>query len=353
MFRPRFLLSGLAAFLLGGCSPQDPYADVSASLTRQLILPSYQSWLEADRALASSAHAYCAGDASLEQARDDFRRAQSAWARLQPVLVGPLAEGNQAWRVMFWPDKKNLVARQVEQLIGQQPQLDAARLEKESVVVQGLSAYEYILFDPQIEQLDAASRTRYCPLLQAIGQRQLQLAEQTLSSWNAEDGMASQLSQFPNPRYAESREAIAELLRAQITAIDTLKKKLGAALGRQSKGIAQPFQAESWRSDASLVTLAATLDSARALWSGEGSGLRLLLGAEHQPLAERIEASYDEAIQQLAALDQPLSVLLGSAEGRARLNGFYDNLNAVHRIQEGELAKALNIQIGFNANDGD
>jgi predicted lipoprotein len=35
------------------------------------------------------------------------------------------------------------------------------------------------------------------------------------------------------------------------------------------------------------------------------------------------------------------------------LNAFYDSLNVVHRLHEGELAKALGIQLGFNANDGD
>ena len=35
------------------------------------------------------------------------------------------------------------------------------------------------------------------------------------------------------------------------------------------------------------------------------------------------------------------------------LDQIYDSLNVVHRLHEGELAKALNIQLGFNANDGD
>ena len=41
------------------------------------------------------------------------------------------------------------------------------------------------------------------------------------------------------------------------------------------------------------------------------------------------------------------------AAGRAQLDAIYDSLNVVHRLHEGELAKALGIQLGFNANDGD
>ena len=120
--------------------------------------------------------AYCQGKETLDTARADYLHAQKAWAELQPLLIGPLAEGNRSWQVQFWPDKKNLVGRQVEQLVIAQPQIDAAALAKSSVVVQGLSAYEYILFDSKIDLADEATKARYCPLLSALGERQNQLA---------------------------------------------------------------------------------------------------------------------------------------------------------------------------------
>ncbi|AYC34158.1 imelysin [Pseudomonas cavernae] len=354
MFRPKLLFTSLAALALGACSPQDQHAQTSAALAQQVILPTYSRWVEADRQLAKSALAFCSGQTDLEKARADFYSAQKAWAELQPLLVGPLAEGNRAWQVQFWPDKKNLVGRQVEQLVKAQPQIDAAALAKASVVVQGLSAYEYILFDSQIDLADSAQKARYCPLLEAIGARQQSLAEEILARWNNKDGMLEQLSKFPNPRYADSHEAIAELLRVQVTALDTLKKKLGTPLGRLSKGIPQPLQAEAWRSQASLANLGASLASAEALWRGvDDHGLRGLLGSEQQALAERIDAAYAVARQKLEALQPPLDQLLASEQGRQQLNDFYDSLNSVHRLQESDLAKALGVQLGFNANDGD
>lgn len=224
MFRPKLLFTSLAALALGACSPQDPQAVTSAAIAKQVILPTYSRWVEADRQLAVSALAYCEGKEDLDTARKDFLHAQKAWAELQPLLIGPLAEGNRAWQVQFWPDKKNLVGRQVEQLITAQPQIDAAALAKSSVVVQGLSAYEYILFDSKIDMADATQKAKYCPLLTAIGERQKQLAEEILSRWNTNDGMLAQMSKFPNQRYADSHEAIADLLRVQVTALDTLKK---------------------------------------------------------------------------------------------------------------------------------
>ena len=117
MFRPKLLFTSLAALALGACSPQDPQAVTSAAIAKQVILPTYSRWVEADRQLAVSALAYCQGKETLETARADFLHAQKAWAELQPLLIGPLAEGNRSWQVQFWPDKKNLVGRQVEQLV--------------------------------------------------------------------------------------------------------------------------------------------------------------------------------------------------------------------------------------------
>jgi predicted lipoprotein len=354
MFRPKLLFTSLAALALGACSPQDPQAVTSAAIAKSVILPTYTRWVEADRQLAVSALAYCEGKETLETARADFLHAQKAWAELQPLLIGPLAEGNRSWQVQFWPDKKNLVGRQVEQLVSAQPQIDTAALVKSSVVVQGLSAYEYILFDSKPDVANAEQKARYCPLLVAIGERQKQLAEEILQTWNNTDGMLAQMSKFPNQRYADSHEAIADLLRVQVTAIDTLKKKLGTPMGRQSKGVPQPFQADAWRSQSSLTSLEASLAAAKTVWEGvDNKGLRGLLPSEQKPLADKIDAAYAASLKLFAGNQRSLTDMLNDEAGRQQLNELYDSLNVVHRLHEADLAKALGIQLGFNANDGD
>lgn len=348
------LTLALLSVLLSACTPADPQQKVTSALADGVILPAYSSWAEADQKLAASGQAFCAGKQDLPQAREAFLAAQSAWAGLQTALVGPITEGNRAWQVQFWPDKKNLVARQVQGLLKKYPQLSAAELEKSSVVVQGLTAYEYILYDESIDLTDAQQKDRYCPLISAIGKHQQKLSAEILADWQAKDGVASQFKEFPNQRYAEAPEALADILRSQVTAIDVLKKKLGTPLGRQSKGQPQPYQAEAWRSNASLANIAATLASAERLWHGANQdGMQSLLGSDQDALKKRIDAAYLDTRQRLAALQRPLSELLKEEDGRAVLNEFYDSLNVLHRLHEGELARTLGIQLGFNANDGD
>lgn len=76
MFRPKLLFTSLAAIALAACSPQDQQAVTSAAIAKQVILPTYSRWVDADRQLAVSALAYCEGKESLETARADFLHAQ-------------------------------------------------------------------------------------------------------------------------------------------------------------------------------------------------------------------------------------------------------------------------------------
>ncbi|QEY60431.1 imelysin [Pseudomonas sp. C27(2019)] len=335
-------------------SSQDPYQQTSAALGEQVIYQAHQQWQASNQQLASSAQAFCQAEQSLEQTRADFLQAQHAWAALQPLLIGPLNEGNRAWQVQFWPDKKNLVARQVKQFLKANPEHTLADVQSGSVVVQGLSAYEYLLFDQDVDFTEASHKQRYCPLLQQIAVNQQQLADDVISQWQGNEGMLAQLTEFPNQRYAEPLEALTAILQAQVISLDGLKKKLGTPLGRSEKDSVQPHQAQSWRSQASLNNLSAELSSALALWQGvDQHALRSLLGAEHADLIKQIDAAYLQAQNELAAFKQPLTVLLGDEQQRQALFKLYESFDRVHRLHEDELTLALGVQLGFNANDGD
>ncbi|WP_217475013.1 imelysin family protein [Stutzerimonas stutzeri] len=340
--------------LLSACAPSDPFAETSKTLVDEVLHPTYTQWAETNRRMAASSIAFCAGNEELSDAREAFLQAQFAWAGLQPMLIGPMGEGNRAWQVQFWPDKKNLVGRQVTALLKNKPELTQADLENGSVVLQGLSAYEYVLYDKAVDLNDSQTKARYCRLLEAVGEHQQKLTADILQQWEGKDGMVAQLSEFPNERYADSQEAIADLLRVQVTALDGLKKKLGAPLGRQSKGIPQPFQAEAWRSDATLGSIDAALAGAQRLWQGnDDNGLKQLVPAQQAELVKRIDVAYATTRKQIADIMVPFSELITDEAGRARLDELYQQIDALHRLHQSDLARALGVQIGFNAHDGD
>ena len=343
-----------AALTLTACTQEDPTLSVSHDLAKQVLVPSYSAWADADKALSQSATAFCEGHQSLTDAKDHFLHAQQRWAALQPILIGPLAEGNRAWQVQFWPDKKDLVARQVETLLKRNTNVTEADLAKASVAVKGLSAYEYILFDERINLEEAAQKTRYCALLTAIGGYQASLSQEVLNDWQKADGMQKRLTDFPNAQYADANEALADLVRTQVNALDGLKKKLGAPMGKQTKGVPQPYQADAWRSQSSLKNLEQALLSAQKVWRGEqGQGLRALVPASQEKAITTLDQAFAETLGLLSAQQQSITMLLKTDEGKAALNELYDSLNRLHRAHENELASALGITLGFNAHDGD
>jgi len=349
MFRTTSLILALAGLLLGACSPKEPYLQTSVALTDGVLLPTYSAWIEADRLLAASALSFCAGNEDLGQARRSFLNAQGSWAALQPLLIGPLTEDRLVRQVQFWPDPQNRVASQVENLVQQKPELVQGDLELAGEEVQGLSAYEYLLFDKELDLAATPQRQRYCPLLIAIGKRQQTLSAAINQQWQGEAGMASQLKKFPNSRYASAREAVAELLQAEVAALGDLKRKLGTPLGRQNKGVPQPRQAEAWRSQATFTNLAASLTTAELLWNGtKQNGLRSLLGTGYGDLAQRLDQAFGDTRERISALQQPLDELLTNKNGRNQLAALYASLDRLHRLHRRELTKAL----GLSAHDG-
>lgn len=333
----------ITTLTLAACS--NPRQEVTTQLADQVLLPAHQQWHSSNAALLDSSRAWCEGEQDLASLKQAFHHAQSAWSHLQPLMVGPLSEGNRSWQVQFWPDKRNMVARQTEALLDEFANLDQQQLAGASVVVQGLTAFEYVVFDEHTAVAD--NRERYCPLLTGIARHQQQLSKAVLALWQQPDGMLGQLTAFPNDRYANADEALGGILRVQITGVDTLKKKLGTPMGRLNNGVPQPYQAEAWRSRHSTENLLASLDGAQAVWER----VRSLVGDAQ--LVGDIDAAYKSVRDKLAALPAPLMELVQDPANQAQLQSLYADLDALENLQQADLARHLGIQIGFNANDGD
>ena len=151
-------------FFITSCS--QPRQDVLIDLAQHTYLPAYKKWLNSNVALNDSTKQFCQihhdkpdqDAAEIGSLRNAFYAAQSQWSFMQPLLVGPMSEGNKSWQVQFYPDKRNLVARQAETLLDKSPAITPQQLNNESVVVQGLTAFEYVLFDESIDLMQPSKQ---------------------------------------------------------------------------------------------------------------------------------------------------------------------------------------------------
>ena len=339
MLRPALLSLALLTALTG-CTKseppkQDPFAAASAALTDGVLLPAYTRWTDSGRQLADSARAFCSGEQEAAQAHQVLHDAYNAWAAVQPLAIGPLAE--LAAGPAAGADAAPLAER-IEQLIDAKPQLKLADLQDADRALQGLDAYAYLLAAPRGDLAELELKRRYCPLLLAIGSQQQALSAKALGIWLDEQGLAKDLKNFPNARYADAHAALGDLRRAELAALQRLQQQLGATLGRNGA----PALPTAARNDALLGALDASLASTEALWRGTANdGLRGLLGKAQADLGTRLDGAFAETRQRLAALGRPLNELLGDPAGRNSLEQLYDSLAALVRLHGSDLDQAL------------
>jgi hypothetical protein len=346
MMRITFLLAGLVI----------SFSTMAADLLQpvdQLMTPAYKRWSVESSKFSEQANAVCKQGSGFQSLREQWQRTMLAWSQISALPVGPVVANNIAMQVQFWPDKKNLVAFQVERLLKAEPAtIDLTRV---SVVLRGLSASEYILFDSEIDLDSQLQREKYCPLLVAATAYQAQLASTALTQW--------QHYIAENSNAADSHALLTELLRAEASALETLHRKLAMAIGNKYP---QPYQAEHWRADYSLPSLAAGLAMHASLWDSlwrpllVNTGQQSLnnSGAEQSGLSakellDRIDKQYVLAGQSSKSIKATLTAALAEPEGLAALNKLEADLKTLQLLYSKELAASLLIHIGFNANDGD
>lgn len=317
-------------------------------LAEQAIAPAYQQWQAKSQVLVMHTQGCLhQNNADIEALREAWRQDAVAWSHLQSMQPGPVTPISV--RVSYWPDKKDLVGHQVEQWL-QQPLPTATQLSEQSVTLQGLSALEFLLFDARFDWTQASQRERLCPRVSVIAERQQRLAHEALQTWTSEQGMGMR-SALPNARYASESEALAELLRANVSGLEVAHKKLVAALGDKYP---QPYLAEYWRSGLSLPAAHAVLAGSHALWQ---AGLSDAVAAQQPALATQIDEAYTQLMASpLLAMEPtatPLTTLLKTPEGRTHIKTLTDQMKALHLLYAREVSKALQIPLGINAHDGD
>lgn len=349
---PLYMVVTLGVSVLAGCSVLGG-ADTRTTAQRladDAVEPAYQQWQMRSQHIATMVREACAREAldpaMLTDMRAGWREDALAWSYLQSMQPGPVTPVSV--RVSYWPDKKDLVGHQVNNWL-KQPVPTVAELSEQSVTLQGLSAMEFMLFDARFDWMQPGEKNRLCPRVQVIAERQQQLATETLHAWQQEQG-AGMRGAVPNARYATESEALAEVLKANVSGLEVAHKKLVAALGEKYP---QPYLAEYWRSGLSLSSARAVIEGSRSLWQ---SGLAAAVEKQDKALAGKVTARYTEVLENdlLAADPTPvLTELLKTPAGRESVAALANQMKDLHLTYARDVSKALQIPLGINAHDGD
>ncbi len=351
--------------LLAACSPPPPSSKVLIDTSTLAILPAYQLFSQTSQQLKITADNFCQtpNAEQFDLVRAAWRANVDSWSGVQNLQFGPLLVDNQAWKIQFWPDKKNLIARKVESLLRTGEALNVKRIDDASVVVQGLSSLEYLLFDSKFGVLDrytGEQGNRRCELLSAVSSHLHSVASGLFNDWRPELG--NYLATFTqtgehNPEYPDDSVAMANLLGTLVEGVELIKRdKFERPLGLASSG-AQPqiYLLEWWRSEYSKDAIIANLKALKTLFvAADGYGLDdYLLNVKNRgDLSTQIQQHIDKSIAAASAMPNSL---FGSVEPRSQIElvNFQKAISELLALLKSDLPDALGISLGFNAKDGD
>ena len=355
----------VSALLLTAAAPafalQDgEYSTAVAATAQSDIIPAYQALEQAAERLQEGLDSLCAAPdtAALEDARRQFADIAAAWAKIQYVSFGPVDEHQRAFRIEYWPDKRNIVGRQLAGVLKEQDKsaLGPQRFAATTVGVQGLPALDRMLFEEKalVEVKPGSFR---CALFAAIGGNLKTIAHDIVAGWS--EGDPSFLARIEHPSEEDEvvpsgRDAAARLLNDLLTATIAIRDmKLLAPLGDSPEKV-KPQAAEFWRSGQSVAMLKGNLQGLRAL-AGTDHGLGALLAAQPdgKATANELAAAIDRASGSLDKITRPLDRAVADPQQRKQVEALAEQLQELRDLIAGPMATRLNLPIGFNALDGD
>lgn len=353
--------------LLAACM-KSPEERVLHDTAHTVILPLYQQFAVQANTLKDSTRAFCAAGTKTTELFDTLHyawlEAVKGWSAVQMLQMGPGAEDNRAWKIEFWPDLNNLVARKVEQLLAGDKPLTAETLKAQSAIVQGLSAMEYLLFDEEGGRLsrygnDDAGSERRCELLAAVAAHTHSVADDMRAGWEPQGGNFVETFSDPGPdneHYPDEKAALTALVDSLVFGIEQIRHdKLERPLALDD-GERNPYRLEWWRSRSAREAIAANLTSIQRLFTAEnGFGLDDYLYdvPEGRALSRDIQELVATAHKHVAGAGQPLADVDENTEQYEELLKAHRALEKLERLLKEDLTSKLGITLSFNANDGD
>jgi uncharacterized protein len=318
----------------------------------QLITPWHQSFASASSELKVRIVRFCqhpANPGEYQEARAAWLASMLAWQQVNLMKFGPISQDNQGAKVQFWPDNYNLVEKKVQALLSENEQITDEVLSNASEVVQGLSAMEFLLFDPQYTD-SAALSGKPCDLLRLAANRVETVATGLQNAWQKGSPGAWQPALLLAGSAAE-KAALTDLVRTLVVSLEIIQNaKLAGPIGSLTNPEAKPLQSESWRSTSGKAALLIQLKGASALFE---QGLApFLKSLEQQSLRRNLQENLNTTILALEANPAELITLINTETGRTLLVSSALALGKINGLLKHEIPQSLNLQMGFNSEDG-
>lgn len=346
----RLFVIVIVTALATGCQRSDPNQAFLQAFASQVAAPNYQTLVEQTQQLHSATQQCDSQNLAsfVAATQGSWAAAMSAWQTAKIIRFGPVVEQRIDWEFQFWPDKKNLVAKKARPLLKQSEAISDQQMAKSSVVLHGLSALEFLLYDPAV--IKTANPDRYCEAARWIGQAIAEHAKVLDSAWALlqPDFIAPSEN---SDHFASAEIAVAKILDSYLVTLEELtNRKIAEAIGEDDNARLNPYFLESWRSQHSWQNMQANLAAVNALF-GPGGFSQYLQDLGFSELNTQLSQQMAAVNQAAAGVSPPLfSNLKQQAQP---LRALQQELLQLRSILEDDITDVLDLPVGFNDQDGD
>jgi predicted lipoprotein len=330
---------------------------VMARAVDRYIKPGYADFHASAEALADAAATLCASPSQdqLKAVEGRFAETISSWSRIELLRDGPVMQENRLERILFYPDRKSTGLKQVQALMARPDETatDPIALKDRSVAMQGLGAFEYVLFGVYPESLTTGKQSFRCRYGLAIAKNVAAIAGELDAAWAAPDGIQMQWKNpsATNPVYRDSAEAMQALIGLQVHGAEMVRDQRIKPFYKGRDAKLSPKAAIFWRSGNTVRMIEGNIAGLERLWKVSDMGV--LLAPSSRPLADSIFFRYKSAGLAAARLTQPTQQALADKVILGRLDYIEAALkDAIDQIN-GDIGAAVGLEAGFSFADGD
>lgn len=327
-------------------------SEILRSSVSNVIRPQVKAFAESGLEMAAGMAGLCAepGSDRLAETRDAFANLATAYGRMEFFRLGPLLEDNRADRILFWPDRRSIGLKQVQQILAEQDAdaTGASGLYAKSVAVQGLGALEFVLFGTGWETLSVADGAFRCAYGRAIANNLAQIGADIVDAWADPEGIAGHLMQ-PDARYADYRtetESLEALVGLVAHGVEAMRDTRVNPFIAGDDGRASPKLALFWRSNQTIPMLRANMDGLRRLVTYSGV-------VADPALAAQIDVAFDRAEAALGTVTAPVEEAVNDPTQAAALADFVEATRQLQTLIGEDLSATLGLSVGFSSLDGD
>ena len=315
-----------------------------ASVTSLVIIPDLEESVEAARTLNESSKNFCHDPNSngILETQSDWANAMQHWSGARLFKFGPLIEDNIDLKIHYLPIRKNQIKANLK------TDLDSG--EQLPVSARGLATIEYLLFDREKTSQDItdefANAPKRCNYLVVLSRQLVNDNERILSDWSNSFAVEfnSKGEKITQP------EALEQLFRSMISYFEaTIKNRLGRPAGIKAEQ-PLPYKSESWRSGTSVDNMMAGIYTFGQLLQIDQGLEDFLKQNDQATLAEMLVFTTQDLRHSLSNVKPDLFTAVSEAPQAVKQTYDY-YLQLTDTLKQA--AKALNIQIGFNDQDGD